>query len=132
MYLCFHTRLAMEKAHAADHDAREALEGLIQTYRTAQSGLIYEARTPNPYAAAIQDELKKALEELRKMMAEQQGMETIRDADVLGCLVFLQRLELQYNNGRRKSRAFLDFLRASLPSKPGAEPEMAEEPRIQL
>ena len=40
----------------------------------------------------------------------------MRDADLLGVLVFLQRLELQHNNGRRRGRAFFDFLRATFPA----------------
>jgi hypothetical protein len=35
-----------------------------------------------------------------------------RDVDVLTTLVFLQRLELDRHNGRRRGRAFLDFLRS--------------------
>ena len=42
-------------------------------------------------------------------------MHTVRDADVLGVLVFLQRLEMRYNNGRRRGRAFRDFLTGYLP-----------------
>ena len=52
-------------------------------------------------------------------------MPPLRDADVLGVLVFLQRLELQHSNGRRKGRAFLDFLRAYLP-EPEEQPATAQ------
>jgi len=98
-------------------DAREGLESLIKTYRTLESGLIYETRPPNPYAAEIQEALKQTVDELRKRLAENSGMQTLRDADVLGALVFLQRLELQHNNGRRRGRAFVDFLRAYFPAQ---------------
>ena len=40
------------------------------------------------------------------------------DADVLGTLVFLQRLEFQHSNGRRRGRAFFDFLRTYFPAQP--------------
>ncbi len=53
------------------------------------------------------------MEELRKHVAEESGMNTLRDADVLGALVFLQRLEWQHANGRRRGRAFFDFLRSA-------------------
>src|SRR5206468_762835 len=107
---------AMETGKAVDSDAREALEALIRTYRTLESGLIYETRTPNPYAAGLQEALKKAVEELRKTLAENSGVLSLRDKDLLGTLVFLQRLELQYANGRRRGRAFYDFLRAHFPA----------------
>ena len=105
----------MEARRSVDGDAREGLESLIKTYRTLESGLIYETRPGNPYAADIQEALKHAIDELRKKLAEASGMQTLRDADVLGSLVFLQRLELQHNNGRRRSRAFFDFLRTYFP-----------------
>lgn len=107
----------METGKAVDRDAREALEALIRTYRTLESGLIYETRTPNPYAAGLQEALKTAIEDLRKLLAEKTGMLTLRDKDLLGTLVFLQRLELQHANGRRRGRAFYDFLRAHFPAE---------------
>jgi archaellum component FlaC len=109
---------AMAKEKAVDRDAREALDALIRTYRTLESGLIYETRPQNPYAAAIQEALKQSVEELRKRVAEESGMHTVRDADILGTLVFLQRLELQYANARPRGRAFFDFLRTSFPEPP--------------
>ena len=110
----------METRRSVDGDAREGLESLIKTYRTLDSGLIYESRPNNPYAANIQEALKQAIDELRKRITETSGMQTLRDVDVLGSLVFLQRLELQQNNGRRRGRAFFDFLRAYFPLQ--AEP----------
>lgn len=105
----------MEARRSVDGDAREGVESLIKTYRTLESGLIYETRPANPYAAEIQEALKQAIDQLRKRLAETSGMQTVRDADVLGALVFLQRLELQHNNGRLRGRAFFDFLRTYFP-----------------
>ncbi|HVO99508.1 MAG TPA: hypothetical protein VMT15_15665 [Bryobacteraceae bacterium] len=112
---------AIDREKAVDLDAREALDSLVRTYRTLQSGLIYETRPQNPYAAAIQDRLMKGVEDLRKEMAEEAGMQVLRDTDVLATLVFLQRLEIQHNNGRRRGRAFLDFLKTYFP-----EPQRVE------
>ena len=106
----------IEKERAVDFDAREALEALIKTYRTLESGLIYETRPQNPYAAAIQAGMQLSIEELRKHMTETAGMQVLRDAEVLGGLVFLQRLEIQHNNGRKRGRAFFDMLRNSFPA----------------
>ena len=109
---------AMEREKAVDPDAREALDALIRTYRTLESGLIYETRPSNPYAAALQDALKIAIEDLRKQLSEDSGMHSLRDADILGVLVFLERIEFQYANGRRRGRAFYDFLNANFPAAP--------------
>ena len=43
--------------------------------------------------------------------------------NVLGVLAFLQRMEIQHNNGRRWGRAFVDFLRVHFPKVD--EPEAA-------
>jgi hypothetical protein len=117
MWLANALARVMEARRSVDGDAREGLESLIKTYRTLESGLIYETRPPNPYAAEIQEALKQAIDELRKRLAETSGMQMVRDADVLGTLVFLQRLELQHNNGRRRGRAFVDFLRTYFPAQ---------------
>jgi hypothetical protein len=112
---------AMEREKAVDQDAREALGALIRTYRTLESGLIYETRPPNPYAAALQDALKSAIEKLRQQLTESSGLQTLRDADVLCVLVFLERIEFQYANGRRRGRAFYDFLNSHFPAAPPGE-----------
>jgi hypothetical protein len=117
MWLSVSLAQAMEKQRAVDFDAREGLESLIKTYRTRESGLIYESRPQNPYAAAIQEALQRSIEEIRKRIAEETGMHSLRDAEVLGVLVFIQRLELQHNNGRRRGRAFCSFLLSHFPAK---------------
>jgi hypothetical protein len=99
------------QADAIDNDVREALDALIRTYRTLQSGVYYETRPQNPLARAICIGVQNCLAELRRTEQESGGITRTRDAQVLGLLVFLQRLELDRNNGRRLGRAFIDFLR---------------------
>ncbi len=107
------TRDAGLGAGAIDDDVRDALESLIKTYRTLQSGLYYESRPTNPIAASIYENLQRAVAEFRKQSAETMAITTVRDADILGALVFVVRTGYQFNNGRRRGRAFLDFLRKS-------------------
>lgn len=106
------------EAEAIDADIREALEALIQTYRTRESGLIYDTRPANPYAVRICDRLRESLEKLAGEIHQQTGMHTLRDADVLGILVFLQSLCIQNDNGRKRGRRFQDFLRSYFPAVP--------------
>jgi len=102
---------SLETQGAVDVDAREALEALIRTHRTLDTGLIYETRPANPFAAEIQTRFQDSLASVREDMAKEQGFHSIRDSHVLPVLVFFQRIELRTSNGRRRGRAFIDFLR---------------------
>ena len=102
---------ALETPGLVDFDVREALDCLIRTYRTLQSGVYYESRPANPLAGAIYSAVQDASEEFRKQEREHTGITRTRDADVLGILVFLQHFELDRNNGRKRGRAFLHALR---------------------
>jgi hypothetical protein len=107
---------SLETAGAVDSDVREALDSLIRTYRTLQSGLYYESRPNNLVAAAIHQKIQDAIQELRKELSEK-GSTAIRDAEILGVLVFLERVGMHQNNGRPKGRSFIDYLRAHFPQK---------------
>jgi len=103
-----------------DFDARDALDGLIRTYQTRESGLYYESIPENALAGQIFRQVQEALAGFRQQETEEMGMSRTRDADVLAILVFLKRLEWDRNNGRRRGRAFLDFLRGIYPELPGS------------
>jgi hypothetical protein len=118
MFLASHLLDASLNAPGAvDSDVREALESLIRTHRTLQSGLYYETRPANLIAAAIHQRMQEAVETLRKELAEKNAT-PLRDAEILGTLVFLERVELNQNNGRPRGRAFLDYLRVYFPQNP--------------
>jgi hypothetical protein len=116
-------RAAGEPPGIIDFDVREALESLIRTYRTLQSGVYYESRPANPLAGKIYMVLQQAVAEYRQAEHQKLGMTRTRDAAVLGLLVFLQHFELHQNNGRRRGRAFIDALRRFYSG--GPEPEAA-------
>jgi hypothetical protein len=104
---------------AIDLDLREALAAMVGTYRTLQSGLVYHQRPDNPIAARIQSAVEDRVKELEAMLQKHDSV--LRDSDVLGILVFLQNTEIQRNNGRSKSRAFIDFLVEMFPLQPSKE-----------
>jgi hypothetical protein len=103
---------AFDTAGAVDLDVREALDALIRTYRTLERGVYYETRPDNALASRISRSMQSAIEEYRGHETERLQTRHTRDADVLTTLVFLQRLELDRNNGRPRGKAFLDFLRS--------------------
>jgi hypothetical protein len=102
---------AAAQTHAVDSDVRDALACLIQTYRTLQRGLIYESLPANPLAANVFRAIQELVNDYLQEETRRLGMTKTRDADVLRVLVFFERLALDRNNGRPRSRAFLDVLR---------------------
>jgi hypothetical protein len=123
-------RAASETPGVVDFDMRDALDALTRTYRTLQSGVYYESRPTNPLAAHICEVAQAGIAKFRHDETESLGMTKTRDADILGLLVFLQRFELDQNNGRRKGRAFLDALRAIYGNEAGAAPPAASSSLI--
>ena len=114
---------------AVDSDVREALESMIRTQRTLQSGLYYETKPDNPIAAAVQQRVQESIEALRKDLAEKSAP-AMRDAEILGTLVFLQHLAIARNNGRPRGRVYLSYLYAHFPHKQQTAVEQA--PLIQV
>jgi hypothetical protein len=120
---------ALEIPGVVDFDLRDALEALIRTYRTLRSGVYYESLPENALARDLFRSIQRGLEEFRKEQQQNRGVFTIRDADILGTLAFLQRMELAKNNGRRRGRAFIDLL-GSLSAE--READLAELGRSRL
>jgi len=111
---------ALENEGVTDLDVRAALEALIRTYLTLQSGVYYETRPENALANRLYGRVQESLAEFRQREQERTGLPQTRDTDVLGLLVFFERLELDRNNGRPRGRAFIDLLR-SFYAPPGAD-----------
>ena len=95
-----------------DADVRECLEALARTYKSLESGILYESVPNNILAAGLYHRIHGGIRQLRETVARQSGVTTIRDADVLAVFVFLARMAADHDNGRRRGRAFIDFLRS--------------------
>src|SRR5690349_12759212 len=52
---------ALRTGGAVDADLQKAIDALIRTYRTANSGLVYETRPDDKIAAAVQDHFTRSL-----------------------------------------------------------------------
>jgi hypothetical protein len=114
--------------HGALNDAEvfTALRALADTYRTLGTGIYYERAPDAPLPHALYKELSQFLKEYQQQ-SSQAGMGRLKDTETFHLLVFLLRLGHHRTNGRPRSRAFLDFLRAQFPRKPE---EQAEASRI--
>ncbi len=111
---------ALRTAGAVDSDVMAALEALIQTQRTLESGLLYETKAGNSIAAAVQRAFAASLKEYEKVRVEREVLAPVRNSEILATLVFLHRLGQQNQNGRRRGRMYLDLLRKMAP-QPGVE-----------
>lgn len=102
---------------AIDVDVMSALEALIQTHRTLESGLVYETRPENSVAAAVQRDFTASLNDYQKERTEREGLFQVRNSELLKVFVFLHRIGQQSQNGRPRGRMFLDLLRQMTPDR---------------
>jgi hypothetical protein len=105
---------------ATDADARQALEALIQTSKTLDSGIYYDTRPDSSFARRIADHVQEAVRQFRETETRQAGFPRTREGDILRVWVFLYRMALDRDNGRPKGKAFLDFLRLHFQPQPSA------------
>jgi hypothetical protein len=105
-----------------------ALEALAETYRTLGSGIYYERPPDAPLGRALYAQIAQTLQEFQKNEPGRSNFPRLKDSDIFQLLVFLLRVGKQGSNGRPRSRAFLDFLRARFPLPADTLPEDA--PRI--
>jgi hypothetical protein len=130
LLFCIYSLLqaALQTRDAVDSDVIDALEALIQTHRTLESGLYYETRARNTIAAGVQRSFEASLADYQKLRAEREHLSPVRNVEILAILVFLHRLGQQNQNGRPRGRLYLDLLRHMTPEV-GAE---AQAPSIIL
>lgn len=108
---------ALRTPGAVDSDALEALDAVIKTQRTSESGLIYESHPENLVAAAVQRNFSESLAGYQKIRSEREVFSQLRSKEILGVLVFLRRFGQQNLNGRPRGRMFLGLLRQMLPEQ---------------
>lgn len=118
---------ALRTDGAVDSDVTEALASLAKTFRTKESGLVYETYPDNSIAAAVQRSVAASLADYMKLKAEREPLAAVRNGDVLKTLVFLHRVGMQNRNGRPRGRMFVDLLRHMTPEAP---PEETTAPSI--
>jgi len=92
-----------------DADVREALAALSETYITLDKGVFYEHVPQNRLAANVFRLAQDAIAQIRHAAAGR-GRRT-RDGEILRVLVFLERLAVDSDNGRKRGRPFLAMLR---------------------
>lgn len=112
---------------ASDPDVVAALSALAATYKTLQSGLLYEQVPELPVPRDLYLAMTQFLKEVKEKISASAGAGAIKDADIFYVAVFLLRMGLLRSNGRPRSRRFIEFIRSQFPASD--EPKR-EESRI--
>jgi hypothetical protein len=120
---------AQENAALRDPETLAALGALAETCRTLESGIYFERPPGAPLPRALYSQLVQFLDEFKKQQAQPTGFTQLNNSDIFRLIVFLLRVGRRESNGKPRSRAFLDFLRAQFPAAPETQ---AEAPRIIL
>jgi hypothetical protein len=105
---------AIRTAGATDADLLSALDALIRTHRTLESGLVYETKPSDRVAADVQESFERSLTDFQKRRESEESRSPYRNAEILGALVFVERSAFTQRNGRPRGRAFIDFVRTRL------------------
>jgi len=126
--LAFQTaKFASHEASTADPDVIATLAALAATYKTLQSGLLYEKIPDIPVQRDLYLALSQFLDEIRRKAAETGQSAALKDVAIFQVIVFLYRMGLLRSNGRPRSRRFIEFLRGQFPQ---SEELKREAPRI--
>lgn len=100
---------------ALDSDVIDALEALTKSYKTRESGLVYDAQPKSGRARQIATTLRESLESLAAEEQQQLGIAQTRESQIFQALVFLYRIALDRDNERPLGRAFLHFAADQIP-----------------
>ena len=99
-----------ESPALVDADVREALERLLQTYRTLEGGIYYDHVPDTLTQKVLYGSLKSLLDQRRK--PEDLSASTPKTGDVLDCLQLSLEMANLSEPSRPRSREFLDRLSA--------------------
>ena len=124
LLFCIYSLLqaALRTSGAVDRDVLAALDALIKTHKTMDSGLVYETFSDNAIAAAIQRSFSASLTDYQKLRQEREALSPVRNSEILKTLVFLHRVGQQNQNSRPRGRLYLDLLRHMTPDAKAEEP----------
>jgi hypothetical protein len=122
-------KFASGQPTANDPDVLTAVAALAGTYKTLQSGLLYEKVPEIPMQRDLYSALTKFLDEIKLEAIEKSKSAAVKDSSVYHVLVFLYRMGSLRSNGRPRSRRFIEFLRGQFPQLAQPKPD---EPRIMV
>jgi hypothetical protein len=108
---------AADQRSLTDSDVFAAVQAMAETRRTLLAGIYYEKPPEIPVAAGLYAALAKFIEEEKKQAAEHPEFPALKDTEIFHLLVFFLRFGRLRSNGRPRTRAFITFLRSTIPQE---------------
>jgi hypothetical protein len=105
-----------------DRDVAQAVDVLLDTYRTEKNGVLYEKTSDDLRVEPLRRELRKVIESLRNPEGEQKGIldpksTRLQLSVAIDCLECIRSMVVAYESGRHASSGYVDFLARVLPRK---------------
>lgn len=110
-----------------DRDVAQAIDVLLDTYRTEDNGVLYEKISEDLRVESLRRELRKVIESLRNPEGEAKGIVDPKSTRLqlgaaIDCLETIRSLVGAYESGRNSTSGYVDFLARVLPRKEGRSP----------
>ena len=107
----------------SDKDVVQAVESLLETYRTEDTGLLYERTEENLRIESLRRELREIVESYRNPEGEE-GEGIVNPSNTrlqlgaaISCLEFIRSLASSYLKDRDSGSGYVDFLARIVPRK---------------
>ena len=115
-------RERMSSRDLRDRDVMQAVDILLDTYRTEDKGVLYEKTSEDLRIEPLRRELRKAIESLRNPEGEAKGIVDpqsvrLRLSVAIDCLECIRSMVVAYQSDKRSSSGYVDFLARVLPRK---------------
>jgi hypothetical protein len=102
--------------YITDKEVKQALDILLENYRTEDKGVLYEKTSDNLQVESLRRQLREIIESYRNPEgAEKRGIvdpaaNRLLLGNAIGCLEFIQSLVLSYLEERHSDSGYIDFL----------------------
>jgi hypothetical protein len=105
-----------------DRDVAQAIDVLLDTYRTEDKGVLYEKTLEDLRVEPLRRELRRVIESLRNPQGEATGIVDPKSTRLqlgvaIDCLECVRSLVAAYEPGRNTNSGYVDFLARVLPRK---------------
>jgi hypothetical protein len=102
-----------------DREVLQALDLLLETYRTEDKGVLYEHVGSDSTVESLRRELRDAVEAMRR--PKEARFDALRLGDAIACLEFIRDLVASHVEARESDSSYVDFLLRMAPRENPAE-----------